>query len=176
MVQLEGYQGVEFDKRGRNGLFGGVTWLDTFKSDSGPFILRAIVCGLGDQTDRCGMALINCPDCGKRISDQAPECNQCGRPMQPARTEAEESTEDPTSPESQPTTAGSQRPGLPEDPGLAIGGIGAGIGVAIIVSHSVTAGLVIAGITVAIGLWIQYGPYRRHEYPGTDRESRHDNQ
>ena len=27
------------------------------------------------------MALISCPDCGKQISDQAPACIHCGRPM-----------------------------------------------------------------------------------------------
>lgn len=30
------------------------------------------------------MPLIECPDCGKRVSDQAPACIGCGRPMQPA--------------------------------------------------------------------------------------------
>jgi len=28
------------------------------------------------------MALITCPDCQKQISDQAPTCPHCGRPMQ----------------------------------------------------------------------------------------------
>jgi hypothetical protein len=27
------------------------------------------------------MALIQCPDCGKQVSDQAPSCPQCGRPI-----------------------------------------------------------------------------------------------
>lgn len=27
------------------------------------------------------MALINCPDCGKEVSDQAPTCPNCGRPI-----------------------------------------------------------------------------------------------
>lgn len=27
------------------------------------------------------MALITCPDCGKQLSDQAPACPNCGRPM-----------------------------------------------------------------------------------------------
>ena len=29
------------------------------------------------------MALTTCPDCQKQISDQAPACPYCGRPMQP---------------------------------------------------------------------------------------------
>jgi len=27
------------------------------------------------------MALINCPDCGKEVSDQAPTCPNCGHPL-----------------------------------------------------------------------------------------------
>ena len=27
------------------------------------------------------MALINCPDCGKQVSSEAPACPSCGRPM-----------------------------------------------------------------------------------------------
>jgi len=29
------------------------------------------------------MSLINCPECGKKISDKAPACPFCGRPMEP---------------------------------------------------------------------------------------------
>lgn len=109
------------------------------------------------------MALVECPDCGKLISDQATECNQCGRPMQMTRPEREESREQPPSQGSQSVEAGSRRSKLPEDSGTAIGGIGAGVGVVVMVLHSLAAGLAIAGITVAAGLWIQYGPYRRRE-------------
>jgi uncharacterized membrane protein YvbJ len=105
------------------------------------------------------MALVECPDCGKLISDQATECNQCGRPMQMTRPETEESREQPPSQGGQ----GSRRSKLPEDSGTALGGIGAGVGVVVMVLHSLAAGLAIAGIAVAAGLWIQYGPYRRRE-------------
>ena len=27
------------------------------------------------------MALINCPDCGRKVSDKAPQCPECGRPI-----------------------------------------------------------------------------------------------
>lgn len=27
------------------------------------------------------MPLVKCPDCGKEVSDQAPTCPQCGRPL-----------------------------------------------------------------------------------------------
>jgi len=30
------------------------------------------------------MALINCPDCDKEVSDQAPTCPNCGRPLKKA--------------------------------------------------------------------------------------------
>ena len=30
------------------------------------------------------MALINCPECGKEVSDQAPACIHCGYPLQAA--------------------------------------------------------------------------------------------
>jgi hypothetical protein len=32
------------------------------------------------------MPLIQCPDCGNKISDQAPACPRCGRPSGPGRT------------------------------------------------------------------------------------------
>lgn len=114
------------------------------------------------------MALVECPDCGKRISDQATECNQCGRPMQTTRTEEEESTAGPSSPDSESVQAESPRMKLPEDPGAAVGGIGAGIGIVVMVLHSVAVGLVVAGIAVAVGIWIQYGPFRRGRH-GRDK-------
>lgn len=115
------------------------------------------------KTDRCGMALIECPDCGKRISDQATECNQCGRPMKTAQTD-EESAEGSSSPDSESVKAGSQSLKLLEDPGAAVGGIGAGVGIVVMVLHSLAVGLVVAGVAVAVGLWIQYGPFRRRRY------------
>ena len=32
------------------------------------------------------MALINCPECGKQISDKAPVCIHCGYPIQTEQT------------------------------------------------------------------------------------------
>jgi hypothetical protein len=29
------------------------------------------------------MTLIACPDCGKQVSDQAPACIHCGKPLAP---------------------------------------------------------------------------------------------
>ena len=36
------------------------------------------------------MALITCPDCKKEISESAPTCPHCGRPMKPATQTIEE--------------------------------------------------------------------------------------
>ena len=112
------------------------------------------------------MALVECPDCGKWISDQANECNQCGRPMEPSRTDAEESPERSGSPGTEPVKSARQSSRLPEDFGNAVGGIGAGVGIVVIVLHSLAAGLVIAGIAIAAGLWIQYGD----SLPGKTRD------
>ena len=37
------------------------------------------------------MALINCPDCGKQVSSEAPACPSCGRPLAAARPAGEAS-------------------------------------------------------------------------------------
>ncbi len=36
------------------------------------------------------MPLVKCPDCQKEISDQAPVCPGCGRPMQKSVTKVED--------------------------------------------------------------------------------------
>jgi hypothetical protein len=36
------------------------------------------------------MALINCPECGKQVSEKAPTCPQCGSPIAPAKKEKKE--------------------------------------------------------------------------------------
>lgn len=33
------------------------------------------------------MALVSCPDCQKEVSDQAPACIHCGRPMKPGQVD-----------------------------------------------------------------------------------------
>lgn len=102
------------------------------------------------------MALVECPDCGKRISDQATECNQCGRPMPTPRGKAEESSGHPDSPDDQSTNAAKMRSQLPEDLSTAVGAIGAGAGIVVMVLYSLATGLVLVGLAVAAGLWIHY--------------------
>ena len=41
------------------------------------------------------MALIRCPDCGREVSDQAPACVGCGRPIAQGTTAPQGSTECP---------------------------------------------------------------------------------
>jgi hypothetical protein len=43
----------------------------------------AVVVGLLVWYNRPNPNLVRCPDCGRRISRQAPACPGCGRPMPP---------------------------------------------------------------------------------------------
>ena len=57
------------------------------------------------------MPLIECPDCGKPVSDKAPACIHCGRPLgeRPAPEElddAKETFERPSEPQSPPSPHG----------------------------------------------------------------------
>ena len=40
------------------------------------------------------MALVTCPDCKREVSDQAPVCPGCGRPMKPVSSSPPESDRD----------------------------------------------------------------------------------
>src|SRR5678815_707741 len=46
------------------------------RSHSAALLLRRFAVGGG------GVALITCPDCQKEISDRAPACIHCGRPLE----------------------------------------------------------------------------------------------
>jgi zinc-ribbon domain len=56
---------------------------------SKPPIIKIIIESEGKIKKGGIMALINCPDCGKSISDQAPTCPQCGRAMAVAAVKSE---------------------------------------------------------------------------------------
>ena len=52
------------------------------------YVLYAVAEGGGSQTRNSHereviVALIRCEDCGHQVSDQAPTCPQCGRPIAP---------------------------------------------------------------------------------------------
>lgn len=96
------------------------------------------------------MALINCSDCGKEISDSAAACIHCGRPMT-----APQPSPDPT-----PATSseqGNTRSRLKQDAGNAIGGIGFALGIVVMIFDTFWSGLATAFVLIAIGLAISYG-------------------
>lgn len=102
------------------------------------------------------MALVECPDCGKKISDRAASCNECGRPMEEPKASGQRAKANPNSADSQSVKAGNQRSKLRQDTGMAIGGLSFAVGVVVMFIHLPT-GLGIAAVGVGIGLWIQYG-------------------
>jgi DNA-directed RNA polymerase subunit RPC12/RpoP len=54
------------------------------------------------------VALIQCPDCGREVSDQAPACVGCGRPLAARRDLSEQrgvALSQPSNPQSSPSTA-----------------------------------------------------------------------
>jgi len=92
------------------------------------------------------MALVRCPDCSKEVSDQAPACIHCGRPLkqttQPGSAKAVEE--------------GVQRSRFRYDAGTAIGTVGVILGIIVLFSDPVT-GLVLVVGSMALGLWMAYG-------------------
>ena len=98
------------------------------------------------------MALINCPDCGKGISDQAASCIHCGSPLK------QDLVTQPSAGSADAAKKGRQRSKLRNDVGMAIAFIG--IITAVIagaVSGSFATGIVIALVSTGIGVWIAYG-------------------
>ncbi len=90
------------------------------------------------------MGLVNCPDCGNKVSDKAPACIHCGRPHPAEAPEPVEST---------PPPSGSRKDIL-----LVVGGgvlLGAGLTL-LLLGHSMYAGLgLLLGLAcvVAGDLW-----------------------
>ena len=63
------------------------------------------------------MALIECPDCKKQISDASSQCIHCGRPTSDLKRSAT------TSGKKEPTVAAAKSPGLSKPKRIIIGGI-----------------------------------------------------
>lgn len=83
------------------------------------------------------MPLIKCPDCSREISDQAPSCIGCGRPMAVARTESGDAWVPPMIP-------GCPKCGMPLKQSTYREGGGAGFGTV----------MVIAGIPAIFVHWV----------------------
>ena len=98
------------------------------------------------------MALINCPDCGKDISDQAASCIYCGCPLK------QDLVKQPSAGSAEAAKKGRQRSKLRNDAGNAIAFVG--IIAAVItgaVSGSFVTGIIVAFVSTGIGIWIAYG-------------------
>lgn len=79
------------------------------------------------------MPLITCPDCQQSVSDQAPSCPKCGRPMQARVAEVKELKTDPGQ-------------------GLGVGTIALGVGCGIILAPFLFAGLTCGGCAMLAGI------------------------
>lgn len=92
------------------------------------------------------MALVKCPDCSKEVSDQAPACIHCGRPLkqavQPGSAKAVEK--------------GVQRSRFRYEAGTAIGSLGVIFGI-IVCLFNLWVGLILVVGFAALGLWMAYG-------------------
>lgn len=87
------------------------------------------------------MALVTCPDCGTQISDQAPACPKCGRPLQ-AQPQQPQQAQQPQQPQWQPAR---QAPKSGMSTGLIIG-------------------IVLAVLIVPIGILAVLGIYGTRKY------------
>ena len=101
------------------------------------------------------MPLIECPDCGKQISDAPPTCPNCGRSFRETLD-----LEDDLRAEEPPQTGPSVEhgAGAQYEVGHVIGFIGAGVGVIIgFAAGSFVLGVVLVAAALALGIFIQYG-------------------
>ena len=98
------------------------------------------------------MPLINCPACGKGVSDQAVSCIHCGHPLKQNPSVQSSSVR------AGEVKKGRQRSKLRNDMGSAIAFVGIIIAViAGAVSGSFAVGIIAALVFTGIGIWIAYG-------------------
>lgn len=97
------------------------------------------------------MPLIQCPDCGAQVSDQAQACIKCGRPL------STDLQDQPAAGSAQAAKKGRQRSKLRNDLGNAIGFISVCVAVVVGMATSFGTGIVVALVGIGIGLYVAYG-------------------
>ena len=98
------------------------------------------------------MGLIACPDCQTEVSDQAPNCINCGRPL------SHDLVDKPAAGSADAMKAGRQRSKLRNDLGNVVGLIGfGGAWIVALLTGSITVGVVLSIAAIALWLWITYG-------------------
>jgi len=98
------------------------------------------------------MPLIDCPDCGKQVSDHATSCIECGRPLHVDLLSR------PAAGSDEAVKTGRQRSKLRNDLGNALGlfGVGGAI-VAGTMSGSFALGIVLALVALGLAIYVAYG-------------------
>ena len=93
------------------------------------------------------MGLVSCPDCNKSISDQAPACIHCGRPL---------GLSVPRLDLSNAVKSGNQRSRWRYEAGNAIGVLGVIISL-FIMFVNLPLGILLLVASAGFGLWLAYG-------------------
>ena len=92
------------------------------------------------------MGLIQCPDCGKQVSDQATACIHCGRPLAKSLRHSVSSTD---------VKTGTQRAKWRYEAGNTIGLIGV-IASLFVMMSSFPLGILLFLVSAGFGLWLAY--------------------
>ena len=88
------------------------------------------------------MSLIECPDCGRKISDRAPACPGCGAPNSAAAR--------PAQPQPRPQTQTIEQTGKPFKIAQIIGVIMLALGILLLFGQGFDHGTPVAGVIVAV--------------------------
>jgi uncharacterized membrane protein YvbJ len=96
------------------------------------------------------MPLINCPDCGKEVSDQAESCNNCGRPIA-KRSDSLDVEQD-----AKANKKGNQSAYLRYSLGHAITLLGVIVGLPVGMAAGALYGFAIFVVALALGIIVQY--------------------
>lgn len=97
------------------------------------------------------MALVTCPDCRKQVSEQAPSCIHCGRPLKADLVSG------PSAGSAEAAKKGQQRSKLRTDIGQAIALVGLVIAIFVGMAASPVAGWVLALAVLGFAIWVTYG-------------------